>query len=397
MATILFLMSFAITSYGIDTLGLDISFWPVSIVDFGDWRGFGAMAARDIPKGTPSMIIPIDWVINSHDPYPLSPYLKDLLSSEGLLAYRLLWDRFSTAPTKPLTKTFTEIIPESYNTFGLWNETERQWMHEYSIEFFEYNHSFILKDEFLKAKQILEKLDFVPKELLELKWFQWGYGAVISRTWSYPLALIKIGRGEEVVPDDYAIRTTGLYPVAENVNHCTVPIKDRKPFIFPAMTMKDKWAAVMAQMNFKAGQEFCIEYDEDPNNGMLFKHGFVLEKNYLEEFYIKKTTDKCNEKKMKEKCQWTLNSYEVNKRFLDFLAEGKGNEVGLKKYLKEVSEILSGSKYSLRDLQRLLSSKENLRENVAVRYGIGQRMLLLEQIKLAERELMKIYSKKMHI
>mmetsp|Transcript_3050 Transcript_3050/g.2760 ORF Transcript_3050/g.2760 Transcript_3050/m.2760 type:complete len:355 (+) Transcript_3050:118-1182(+) len=354
------------------------------------------MAAKDIPKGTPSMIIPIDWVVNSHDPYPLSPYL-DSLSSECLLIYRLLWDRFSTAPTKPISKKFTEIIPETYHTYALWNETERQWMHEYSIQFFEYNHSFVLQDEFFKAKQILEKLDFVPKELLELKWFEWGYGAVISRTWSYPLAWIKLGRGEEVTPDDYAIRTTALYPVAENVNHCTVPSKERKPHILLPMAMKDNWAAVVSQFNFKAGQEFCIEYDEDTNGELLFKHGFVLEKNYLEEYYIRKTTDRCTEKRMKEKCQWTLNSYEVNKRFVEFLADGKGNEVGLKKYLNEVSEILEGSKYSLRDLNRLLSSKENPREDLAVRYGIGQRMLLEQQIKLAERELMMIYSERLHI
>ncbi|CAG9318084.1 unnamed protein product [Blepharisma stoltei] len=381
----------------LETLGLDINFWPVGIQYFGAEMGYGAVAKQDIEKGTPSMIIPIDLVINSADPFPLSPYLNHL-ASEALLAYRLLWDRFSESPAKQFSKKWTEILPKEYNVLSIWNTTERSWMDEYSLKFLEYNHSFKPYEEFLKAKSSIEKLDWVPQELLDYRWFQWGYAAVLSRTWSYPAAYIKQARGEEVKPEDFAIRTTGMYPVAENVNHCTVPSKHRKPSIQLSMTMKDKWAAVMAQTNFKKGQEFCIEYDEDPNNGMLFKYGFVVEKNYLEEFFIEKKTKNCNEKVIEGGiCQWALKSYELNPRLLEYLSKGKGKEEGLKSYISEVKNILKNSKYSIRELRRKNSAAEMLREKFAITYGVGQRLLLQEHVKFAMRDLLKNYSEKLKL
>ncbi|OMJ94169.1 hypothetical protein SteCoe_2650 [Stentor coeruleus] len=365
---------------------LDVPFdsTNVGVVYLGESKGYGLILKKDVKKGEILASIPYNYTFSSLSYFPLYPYISDM-EFHTIIAVRFIWEK-----NQPGTffHKFTQSFNSDYNLVIFWDDDLKKTITEYSIFYEDYDfYGKNWEKEYEEVKNRLKNIPEAPKDIYNLTLWKWAYSCAVAKTFDIWGNEWKTALGLEVEESDYKKFIPLNVPIIDLANHRHVPKRDRIDYVY-YLKYGNGCFSLMAQQDFIKGEEASLEYEYRGNDHMLAVFGFALEKNYLENFKITKQSDFCNEIKQGENCNctWVLKMYEMNDNFFVFINRDGDVKKTLISYRKK--DIYDSAKYPLRHVRRI-KLDYGWRYIMALNYGIGQRILLLEHMRFAEQKILK--------
>ena len=261
-------------------------------------------------------------------------------------------------------------------------------------------------------------------EVFQLETWKWAYCTVVSRAFSFGRSLWKQLHGYPPVPADTFYEGIALSPFLDIPNHSPLPLKYRgenyaveRPV---ALGTNPRGIYLLADRDYvEERREFTYSYGNFTNLALMAAYGFLLEKNLDDTFpMLTPLPGNCLEIRNEETCEYTMRPYQLSSGFLHHVlieVEPKADLISgdvLEEYYRDLprGEMTKGKMWSalhlyrkalvkiieedfkqpLRSARHQLESALEYREKLIIRYGISEKMLVYEHLKLLERESMKL-------
>lgn len=393
----------------------------IALLRWPDDRGHSFVVSKPIQKGLPVLVIDPEYILTSFDAYPWAPLFEDAPAHIQLMA-RLIYEKFE-GNEDSLIYHYMGTLPLEYHLMV--NFTNSDW------QLFDKHRSF--------ERRIVDVVDVVnthpvfvdtvknstvKSEVLELETWKWAYCAATSRAFAMGRGLWKQLKGYPPVPADNFYEGLALAPFLDLPNHSPLPLKYRrrnmpieKPF---AMGAEPRGMYLLADRDYpKTGVEFTYSYGNLTNLGLLAQFGFIIDKNLDDIFpVLTPIPGPCFAIKNEEACEYIMQAYELNTDLLHHVltvvepeAELISAEI-IEEYYADLprkhmtkGKFLSAMrlyrghlvrvrnedfKQPLRIARRLQAEAKEYRENLLIGYGVSEKVLVYEQLKLTDRTLLAL-------
>ena len=391
----------------------------IALMRWPDERGHSFVVSRPIHKGNPVLVMDAEYILTSFDAYEWAPLFEDAPPPIQLMA-RLLYEKF-LGNSDSLLYHYVGTLPLEYHL--LINLTNSDW------QLFDKHRTF--------ARRIVDVIDVLnthhvftetiqnstsKPEVLELETWKWAYCTSTSRGFGMSRGLWKQLRGYPPVPADSFYDGLAIAPFLDLPNHSPLPFKYRernvrieKPL---ALGTNPNGMYLLADRDFRTpGVEFTTSYGNLTNLGLLAQFGFILDKNLDDTFpVLTPIPGPCFAIQHEDTCEYVMQAYELNTDLLHhmmreveigaerilaevieeyyqdlpkkYMTKGKVLEA-MRRYREEIVRIREEEfKQPLRIARRILKEAKEYREKLLIRYGISEKVLVYEHLKLLERALL---------
>ncbi|OMJ94527.1 hypothetical protein SteCoe_2308 [Stentor coeruleus] len=329
-----------------EAINLLNSFCNNCIIEYyGEDKGYGIKANKNIVHGETLFKLPFKYMITSFDYYPWTTYFENSDQSFKLIP-RLIYEKYVNPVYSPL-KSLIDFYPKYYN--GFYNMTEKNLQYFYST--FGENMKFespidckVAKGYyFMKARKIpdIEKCS----ECLNDDVFMWACQAVLTRAFNfhkvnyYKLAL------HQNLPKEQNVPGSVLLPGIDVFNHYPRKINNNAISVRYDIQYAENppQAIAKSDRNTVKGEEIYISYGPKTNFELAILHGFILENNSddLQFIAVLSNINNCqNYEPVQKYCPFAIKKSVLNYEIINYLYNKitqKNTEI--KDIYKEINDI----------------------------------------------------------
>jgi len=393
----------------------------IALLRWPDSRGHSFVVSRPIQKGLPVLVMDPEYILTSFDAYPWAPLFEDAPAHIQLMA-RLIYEKFE-GNENSLIYNYLGTLPLEYHLMVNFTNSDWQLLDKHRT----FERRIVDVVDVVNTHPVFVdtvKNSTVRSEVLELESWKWAYCTATSRAFAIGRGLWKQLKGYAPVPADNFYEGLALAPFLDLPNHSPLPLKYRhrnmaieKPF---ALGTNPRGMYLLADRDFpEVGVEFTYSYGNLTNLGLLAQFGFILDKNLDDIFpVLTPIPGPCFAIKNEEACEYIMQAYELNTDLLHHVLTAiepeadlipasvileyyedlprkqmtKGKFLAaLKQYREHLVRIRREEfKQALRTARRQLAEAREDREKLLIRYGVSEKVLVYEHLKLTDRTLLAL-------
>lgn len=408
--------------------GLDKNLHGCALHIYSNERGMSIVSLQDIPFNEPYLAIPAELTISSFDTFDWYPYVRDGGPEMTLIA-RLIYEKF-IANRGPWVTEYVHALPTFIDAVLNWTESEKKELYDHAFHKFNIEMPLPYEGGFVTFSQMLGKVPGIYNtcpHCLYPETYAWSYLNMFARAFKQTLASWKMVKGYQWAAGEDTIEGAAMYPLLDLVNHDPTPKRYRnvKDF-YTIRTQTGKMPAfvMFADRDFPKHTELVWEYGKKSNLELIYGYGFVMEKNVHDHFMYDYTSNRfCTGTRMQsDVCRFKIGVFEHNDDLLNMIRqdvtnvdyilpnitspveyfktleddsepETRSNFVeslrlyrqGLEEYHKGISKL-----WPLRTERREYLKAQTTRARWAFKFGIAEKLVLLEHLKIMDRLAMQV-------
>ena len=375
------------------------------------------VANQPISRGEPILGIPLTMCLTSFETFPLTPHLSDL-HPDQVLTVRLLYEKFM-APRGGFHNSYVHSLPTNLTLLALWTDEEKDRLQT------EINYGMQVKlqsditNSYYTVKKRLKTVE-IPTEMME--WDSWAWAFMIAQTKAFQLDryLWLIANGYPAEERDKGILGGGFYPLIDLIGHWPLQRKERGEVQHTVVMQGGKVPGPIffADRNFVPKQEIFYHHRNMSNYELLYLYGYIIDHNPDETFEVNGGDDpNCPAIQRKSECWFPLGPFSVNFTLLNWLRLLKTKSViratpknilslyvnpplnetqaaftqSLVLYrMMVVDRMERSSSVPLRKQVRALQLVNDTVYQLTVGLGVSQKRLMHRQLRLVDKEMMKL-------
>lgn len=408
--------------------GLEKNLHGCALHVFSNERGMAIIALKDIAFNEPFMAIPAELTISSFDNFDWYPYVRDG-GPEVILIARLIYEKFISA-RGPWVTEYVHAIPTYIDAVLNWTETEKKELYDHAFHKFSVEMPLPYEAGFVKLSQLLGRVPGIYNtcpHCLYPEVYAWSYLNMFARAFKQTLASWKTVKGYQWSAGEDLIEGAAMYPLLDLVNHGPTPKKYLGvPDFFTIRTQAGKMPAfvMFADRNFPKHSELVWEYGKKSNLELIYGYGFIMERNKHDHFMYDLTSDRfCLGTRVQSNvCRFKI-GVETHEDLLlnmirqdvvgvdyslpnatapleyfeslseDSEPESRSNFVeAIRRYRQGLQEYHANiaKTWPLRKERREIKKVTVQRTRWAYLFGIAEKLVLLEHLKVMDRLMMKV-------
>lgn len=406
--------------------GLEKNLHGCALHIFGNERGMSIVALKDIAFNEPYLAIPAELTISSFDTFDWFPYVHEG-GPEITLITRLIYEKY-IGSRGPWVTEYVHALPTFIDAVLNWTESEKRELYDHAFHKFNIEMPLPYEAGFATFSQLMGRVPGIYNtcpQCLYPETYAWSYLNMFARAFKQTLASWKMVKGYQWATGEDAIEGAAMYPLLDLVNHDPTPrrYRDVKDF-YTIRTQTGKMPAfvMFADRDFPKYSELVWEYGKKSNLELIYGYGFVMEKNMHDYFMYDLTSNRfcMGTRVQSDVCRFKIGAFDHNDDLLNMIRQGITNvDYVLPSTISPVSYFLSLSSdsepettytyldslrtyrqglqeyhaniaktWSLRTERRELKNAPTGRSRWAFKYGISEKLVLLEHLKVMDRLIM---------
>lgn len=391
-------------------------------------RGMSIVALKDIKFNEPYIAIPAELTISSFDSFEWYPYVKHA-GPEVILIARLIYEKYISKRGAWLTE-YVHAMPTYIDAVLNWTEAEKKELYDHAYHKFNIEMPLPYEKGFSVVSAMLSKIPDIYNvcpQCLYPEVYAWSYLNMFARAFKQTLASWKMVKGYQWAEGEDKVEGAAMYPLLDLVNHDPTPKRFREVkdfYTIRTQTGKMPAFVMFADRNFPKHSEMVWEYGKKTNLELIYGYGFAMERNLHDTFMYDITSNRycLGARVQSDVCRFKVGCYEHNDELLNMLRqevagvdyllpnatdpvayysnltdesepETRGNFLeALRRYRQGLEEYHAhiAKTWPLRTERRGLAKVKTTRQMWAFKFGIGEKVLLLEHLKIMDKILMKI-------